>query len=221
MRTPRRTGTPSSPDSIALRPLGRGDLPTVADIHLRAFPHSALSKLGHEAVRRYYEWQLLGPHDTVAIGAFSNVLLLGFCFGGVFRGATSGFVRTNRGFLAWRLLLRPWLLADPLFRNRARTGARALRRSERRNGSRRSGSDTFGILSIAVDPRYHRSGVGTAIMGEMERYARERKAVRMHLSVEPTNSSAIRFYRRLGWKTAEHDARIDRMIKLLRDPDGS
>jgi hypothetical protein len=38
--------------------------------------------------------------------------------------------------------------------------------------------------------------------------------------VEPTNSSAIRFYRRLGWKTAEHDARIDRMIKLLRDPDG-
>jgi len=191
----------------------------VAGIHLRAFPHSALGKLGHEAVRRYYEWQLVGPHDVVAIGAFSGVLLVGFCFGGVFRGATSGFVRTNRGFLARRLLRQPWLLADPLFRNRARTGARALRRSERRDGSAVPENDTFGILSIAVDPRHHRSGVGTIIMGEMERRARHREAVRMHLSVEPNNSPAVRFYERLGWESAER-SEPGRMIKLLRDPDG-
>lgn len=192
----------------------------MASIHLRAFPHSALSKLGHEAVRRYYQWQLLGPHDVVAIGAFSSVVLLGFCFGGVFRGATSGFVGTNRGFLAWRLLRRPWLLADPLFRNRARMGMRALLRSER--GGRLGGSetDTFGILSIAIDPRHHRSGVGTIIMSEMERHARTRKAMKMHLSVDTKNSSAIRFYERMGWETAERSAGTNRMVKLLHYSDG-
>ena len=220
MQTPRRTDTPSSSDSIALRPLGRGDLPTVANIHLRAFPHSALSKLGHETVRRYYEWQLLGPHEVVAIGASSGEVLLGFSLGGVFRGATSGFVRSNRGFLARCLLQRPWLLADPLFRNRARTGARSLRRSDRGDTSAGAETDAFGILSIAVDPRHHRSGIGTLIMGEMEQRARTRKATRMHLSVEPKNSSAICFYERMGWETTERDAGTDRMIKLLQDPDG-
>ncbi|MBA2311900.1 MAG: GNAT family N-acetyltransferase [Actinobacteria bacterium] len=192
----------------------------MADIHLRAFPYSALSKLGHEAVRRYYEWQLLGPHDVIAVGAFSSAALLGFCFGGVFRGATSGFVRANRGFLARRLVRQPWLLTDPLLRDRMRIGARSLRRSERAGGSGEAVSDTFGILSVAVDPRHHRSGVGTIIMGEMEQHARTRKAVRMHLSVEPKNSPAIRFYERLGWETAGRDAGTDRMIKPLRDPDG-
>lgn len=137
----------------------------------------------------------------------------------MFRGATSGFVRTNRGFLARRLLRQPWLLADPLFRNRATTGARALRRSDRRDDPAVSENDTFGILSIAVDPQHHRSGVGTIIMSEMERRAREREAVRMHLTVEPTNSPAIRFYERLGWATAE-GGEPGRMIKLLRDPGG-
>ena len=34
------------------------DLPAVASVHMAAFPKSALTMLGTEAVRRYYEWQL-------------------------------------------------------------------------------------------------------------------------------------------------------------------
>ena len=32
-----------------------------------SYSDRALSALGHEAVRRYYEWQLLGPHDSAAL----------------------------------------------------------------------------------------------------------------------------------------------------------
>jgi len=38
--------------------------------------------LGTEAVRRYYEWQLVGPHEVTAISAYINTELVGFCFGG-------------------------------------------------------------------------------------------------------------------------------------------
>ena len=214
MKTPRRTETSSSSDSIAIRALERGDLRTVAAIHLKAFPHSALGKLGHETVRRYYDWQLTGPHDVVAIGAFSGDLLVGFCFGGVFRGAASGFIRTNRGFLAGRLLRQPWLLGDPLFRNRAKTGARALGGSARRSVGPAE-NNTFGILSIAVDPLDLRSGVGRMLMGEMERDAQKRGAVMMHLTVAVSNVSAIRFYESLGWKITKQSRGRCAMVKSL------
>lgn len=34
----------------------------VAGVHVAAFPSSALTRLGSEAVRRYYLWQIEGPH---------------------------------------------------------------------------------------------------------------------------------------------------------------
>ena len=71
------------------------DLPAVSQIHLAAFPNSALSKLGPEAIRRYYEWQLTGPHDVTALGSFLDDKLVGFCFGGIFRGAMSGYLYKN------------------------------------------------------------------------------------------------------------------------------
>ncbi|CAG0992531.1 hypothetical protein ANRL4_02561 [Anaerolineae bacterium] len=43
-------------------------LPFVVQIHRAAFPDSALTKLGAEAVRRYYLWLMTGPHDAVNVG---------------------------------------------------------------------------------------------------------------------------------------------------------
>ncbi len=74
------------------RNLEAADLPALVEIHKAAFPDSALTRLGREAIRRYYEWQLIGPHDVVALGARQGPDLVGFCFGGTFRGATVGWV---------------------------------------------------------------------------------------------------------------------------------
>jgi hypothetical protein len=95
----------------ASRPLVEKDLPAISAIHLAAFPKSALSRLGKGAVRRYYYWLLTGPHpDSFTIGAWQGEQLAGFCFGGKFRGALSGFLRKNRAYLAWRVLTHPWLI---------------------------------------------------------------------------------------------------------------
>lgn len=123
------------------------NLQTVAEVHISAFPTSALTHLGKEAVRRYYEWQLIGPHDCLAIGAFDEQgRMLGFCFGGVFRGSLSGFVGKNKKFLVIQVIKRPWLiLTNSIFRDRIRLGLRASKSKHRRHlGIKKPQRSVFG-----------------------------------------------------------------------------
>jgi len=180
----------------------------VADIHLRAFPKSALTKLGKEAVRRYYEWQLTGPHDCLAIGAFDERgCMLGFCFGGVFRGALTGFVKKNKHFLILEVLKRPWLVfTNSIFRDRLRLGIRISRKLPAQKNLRKVVSfGNFGILAIAVDPDVQSSGIGRQLMDFSETYALANGFKKMQLSVALDNNQAIRFYEHNGWKKECND----------------
>jgi ribosomal protein S18 acetylase RimI-like enzyme len=164
--------------------------------------------LGAEAVRRYYEWLLTGPHESFALGASVKADLMGFCFGGVFRGAMSGFLRQNRAFLFGRILSRPWLAMNPLVRERAAMGLRILRRFGRQQAatpsaaavSRPKPESLFGILAIAVHPDSHGQGIGRALMDAAERSARRGDFKEMQLTVEMSNHRAISFYEGLSWE---------------------
>ena len=92
---------------MQIRALSENDLKDVAYIHQSAFPKSALTKLGVETVRRYYLWQLKGPHESYCDGAFIEYHLAGFCFAGVFQGAETGFLTNNWIYLVSRMITRP------------------------------------------------------------------------------------------------------------------
>jgi ribosomal protein S18 acetylase RimI-like enzyme len=202
------TGNEKLLDAVQLSTLEVSDLPRVSEIHLAAFPDSALTILGAEAVRRYYEWLLTGPHESFALGASVKAGLMGFCFGGVFRGAMSGFLRQNRAFLFGRILSRPWLAMNPLVRERAAMGLRILRRFGRQQAGKPSAAaassakpeSLFGILAIAVHPDSHGQGIGRALMDEAERSARRGDFKEMQLTVEMSNHRAISFYEGLSWE---------------------
>lgn len=208
---------------VQIRDLTVQDLERVAVVHVLAFPDSALTKLGVEATRRYYAWQLTGPHECRAFGAFLDGELGGFCFGGIFRGALSGFLRTNRWFLIGRILTRPHLLLHSVVRARLFQTRRILPRLVRpgragnQSGKRipKQTSRSFGILSIAVDPRCQGAGVGRALMEAAEAASREGAFSRMHLTVSPENIQAIRFYERLGWTRVAEENWQGRMMKSL------
>jgi ribosomal protein S18 acetylase RimI-like enzyme len=201
------TGTEELLDAVQVRTLEPADLPRVSEIHLAAFPESALTMLGAEAVRRYYEWLLTGPHECFALGASVKTDIMGFYFAGVFRGAMSGFLRRNRAFLTGRILSRPWLSMNPLIRQRAAMGLRILRRFGRQQAGTPSVAapsakpeSLFGILAIAVHPESHGQGIGRALMDEAERTARRRDFKEMQLTVEMSNHQAISFYEGLSWE---------------------
>ena len=196
-------------NEIRIAPLARAQLPEVAAIHARAFPESSITALGAEATRRYYLWLLEGPHDAAIMGAWRGEALVGFCAAGVFRGAMNGFLRTNRGYLVARVARHPLLLMNPLFRDRMVSALKITLRFSRLVRAVPVGtppSPSFGVLSIATDPRVRGAGAGRALMLEAEARARRLGHPRMILTVSPTNAHAVRFYEQLGWARMADDA---------------
>ncbi len=193
-----------TPTDIALRDLSTEDLPGMAVLHAHAFPASVLTEFGPECLRRYYDWQINGPHEVEAFGAFDGDTMLGMVVGGRFRGSTIGFVKRNALFLTGRVLRHPRIALRGRGRSALRTGTKLLvRRSAPAPASeapeqvpRRS----FGVLAIAVSPAARRRGVGRLLLDEAERRARHLELDRMHLSVDPENEGAVAFYLDLGWQ---------------------
>lgn len=205
-------------ESLVIRPLQTTDLAAVARVHILAFPQSALTQLGHGLVARYYAWQLTGPHDVAAYGAFEDLRLVGFVVAGRFERALSGFVNANRRHLALRLFSRPWLLTNPLVQQRVASAGRwALRRNLPTIATAPADRKTFGVLAIAVHPDVQGNGVGRDLMAAVECSAKERGLHQLHLTVEPVNLRAVRFYERLGWhRVVDTEAWKGEMVKDLR-----
>ena len=60
--------------------------------------------------------------------------------------------------------------------------------------------DECDIANIAVDARYRRSGIGTALLGAMFARAREEGAEAMYLEVRSRNGGAIALYEKFGFE---------------------
>jgi ribosomal protein S18 acetylase RimI-like enzyme len=184
---------------IPVRALGGHEVDSIARAHRQAFPSSALSSLGDEAVRRYYEWQLTGPHDAVALGTFDAGELVGFCVAGVFRGALSGYLRANATYIVRSLATHPKLLASAVVRGRLRHGVRGVVRAGRRRPTSGTTPPAFGILVVGVVPDHRRRGVGGALIRAAEEVAIQRGFDTMRLTVAVDNEPAISFYEAAGW----------------------
>lgn len=210
-------------DPIRLRKLTEDDLGRVSEIHLAAFPQSALTRLGQEATRRYYQWQLAGPHPYVlALGCEYHGTLCGHCIAGRFHGALHGYLRRNWPFLAWRLASHPWLLMDSVIQGRSLLGLGILRARTKQPAAKPSFSPNlrvFGVLAIAVQPQFQGQGLGKALMQETERIAIQEGFQLMRLSVNRDNMQAIRFYEGQGWQRAPNNEEwTGLMVKVLPIP---
>jgi ribosomal protein S18 acetylase RimI-like enzyme len=55
------------------------------------------------------------------------------------------------------------------------------------------------LVSMWVDPRHRRSGLGRALVGTLIAWAEEHHARALHLAVTCTNRAAIAFYQQIGF----------------------
>lgn len=190
-------------------PLAPEHLSEVVRVHMLSFPTSATTVLGKETVRRYYEWQFVGPHQAHYLAVWLKPGQLGgFCFCGRFKGALGGFLTKNRPFLIRQFLLRPWVLRHQEVRSAARDSlSRFIPKAFAPRPPQppaapadRAEPARFGILAIAVDPAARRKGFAAALMARAEEIARQTGFQKLELSVRPSNEAAVRFYRTLGWE---------------------
>lgn len=203
---------------LRIAALTRAQLPDVVAVHTRAFPDTALTAFGGEALRRYYLWLLEGPHDAALVGAWHGAALVGFCAAGVFRGAMNGFLRANRRYLAGQIVRHPRLALNPLVRDRIAAALKITLRFSRVARAVPAGpavAPSFGVLSIATDPRARGAGAGRALMHEAEARARRLGHARMTLTVHPDNTRAVRFYEQLGWVRVGEPAWTGLMVRTL------
>lgn len=66
------------------------------------------------------------------------------------------------------------------------------------------GEGSADIESLAVDPDYHRMGIGTVLMEKIEEVLTENGISMSILEVRDKNIEAIEFYRKLGYETIDH-----------------
>lgn len=191
---------------INLRQAVPEDLPEMARVHVESFPDSALTKLGPKTVELYYRWQFTGPHEKVrATVAIVDDECAGFSFSGIFRGSTSGFVNRYKTHLVLAVLRRPQLLFNGLFFRRLIEGIRLISRlAKKRNATpkinKAERAPDYGILAIAVAPRFQKLGIGQRLMLDAEEEAVRYGSGEICLTVHPDNRKAVRFYERQNWK---------------------
>ena len=146
--------------------------------------------------------------------------MTGFCVGGSFRGALSGFLSQNRAFLAWRLVTHPWLISNEIVRRRLPLAVKALN-ADRTPGHTIPPNATrersFGVLSIAVRPEWHGHHIGTLLMMTAEAAARARGFRAMHLTVAPDNQRAVQFYEHLQWDRVPIDGQWQGAMRKTLD----
>ncbi len=177
----------------------------MADIHVAAFPTAAISRMGREAARRFYESLLRGPHDAIGLGVVDDDnCLAGYCFAGVWENAELFYLRQNVLFLAGRVAVRPWLLLHPFFRKRIWLALRLLAPVVRYRNAHappnEEGGGRFGVQSIAVHPRAQGRGAAKQLLQASAEVARLRGFTTMELSVHVDNYQAVEVYERLGWE---------------------
>jgi [ribosomal protein S18]-alanine N-acetyltransferase len=83
--------------------------------------------------------------------------------------------------------------------------------------SLRKHSQAIRVYSIAVDARFARRGVGSALLQACEKYARGRQKSRLTLEVRYDNAHAIALYEKLGFRQfGEHEDYYDDGATALR-----
>ena len=193
-----------NPGSLQIRPLTIEELPRVAELHMRAFPNSLLTKFSNQIIEEYYRSQTQPPNECLAVGGYIKDQIIGFCFSGVFKDSETGFLRRNLQLLLAQVFRHPRLLLDPVLLHRVWEVFHLMTLGPKNNPGRGLVREKkYGILSIAVDPGSRGLGIGKMIMQHVYQDARNKGFKEMRLSVHVDNTQAIGFYEKEGWEKIE------------------
>jgi len=184
---------------FAIAPIDARNLDDVVSIHCAAFPQQRHVMLGRDYVRAFINWFAHAEFGIALVAIDSPGRVLGYVV-----GAPIGY-RTRLMRKVWRSALlgvvtRPRLaFSHSLWKT---TFQRLKRAKSRRIAAGLLTPPVMHLSVIGVTDAARRHGVGFRLIQAFEHRARDAGAKSLQLSVNRSNSGAIRFYERAGWRLA-------------------
>ncbi len=211
---------------ISLRHLAPADLALVAKLHQQAFPHVLWTSLTPELVAKYFGWQTANARDCIALGAWVENTLVGYCTGATAHLSLRSFYRQHLPEILRSLRFHS---AKPLLVYFVKRGGRSLGKLFRAQAekipltseeSSQSGSVSFYIMFVAVEAAQRGRGIGKCLVSKMVTEATAMRVANCRLRVHAENTSAVRMYKSLGWKIALQNSNQLLMEKISTQTPG-
>lgn len=203
------------------------DISAVSQCHILAFPNSVSSKMGRRFCEKMMEWfilnergcllHILDDNDNVT-GYVSLIKTTSRGQPGSFTCITQYAIKT----VAFSLLLKPWLIASPIFKEKRKAIIRnvkyfLLRKKPHAVTPIVKGSfePKIGIVGIGVAPSYQGKGYGSRLIHAAKEYAKAEGFKTLSLSVNKHNDQAIKAYHRNGFLDISKSEEIIMKVPLV------
>lgn len=188
---------------VTVRTATIGDLEKISLTHIRCFPNSLSSQMGGGLLKNYY-WEFMKENPELFIVADDGRDIVGFCMGYLCekRGFKKNYVSHN--FIA--LALRCVVLAVSGNRVFYKRIAKKVSSKNDKLGDEIIVADTYDsvqkgdLLSICVEGSLRGTGIAAEMLLEYENRLKQLDRRLCVLSVENSNSQAIRFYEKNGYR---------------------
>jgi SAM-dependent methyltransferase/ribosomal protein S18 acetylase RimI-like enzyme len=201
---------------VAIAPLTRAQVDSVAQIHARGYRDSVLADLGERFLRQFYLAFMDGPQFCVLVAARDG-RPVGFVSGTEDIGALYRAFGRRLPLVALRAsaaaVRRPQLLR-PLARRAPTVGRLLLRASTRNQVEAPSATRRATLVTIAVAPSEKGRGVGTALLRAFEDEMVRRGVRSLKLRVNADNDPATRLYESGGWRAVERAPNADGVMTV-------
>jgi ribosomal protein S18 acetylase RimI-like enzyme len=175
---------------VTIEPLRSPHVHSVARLHAQSLT-GLLARLGPATLRTYYSGCTQSPH-AIALVAVEHGSVRGFVQGAANTASLRRDVAARRP-LALAASIAVGVLRQP-------TTLSALVRSLRRTGTSAYDTTLPELTYLAVAPDQRGTGTGAALVEAFTEALRARGATTVALSVDEDNTTAIRFYERLGFR---------------------
>lgn len=177
-----------------IRNMGRSDVVSVVDVHVRSAAEQANVRLGRSYLEAFFQFFVDSGQAVALIAEYDN-RPAGYCIGAPY-GYRSAMLRN----LAVPALIG--LLPQPaLWKMAAVAALEPVRRLRTEDRSGDGATLTYALVGIAVRPEMRGAGIAEDLVQEFRQRVRQRlESTVMRLSVHPDNHRAISFYEREGWR---------------------
>ena len=214
----KRLARPTS--AVAVRFISETEMPCVATIYRRAFLQGEMNFMPPELLSKYFAWQTRNARDFIALGAWFENKLVGFCIGATTYVNRHDFCRQHSHEISQYANHSPTSVTirfgKRLYRAIGRIWRRGLKIKQQDSSPMcLTPSTSYHLIWVAVEPEFAGRGIGRRLLTAMEAQVAEKGFESIYLWVDLDNTCAIRLYKSLGWEatqTVRHKLKMEKML---------